>query len=82
MAVKIDWQPPAVQEERKQVKWERIIRHELGDIDGFEVSLQFEADSLRWRIETRAPAAMPAQLVAGSKDRVVGALRAAGKPVL
>jgi len=33
MAVRIQWQPPLVLEERKKFQWEKVIRAELGEID-------------------------------------------------
>jgi hypothetical protein len=33
MAVKIQWQPPLVLEERKKAQWEKIIRYVLGELD-------------------------------------------------
>jgi len=82
MVVNIQWQPPLVLEERKQVQWEKIIRYELGDQDDpLDVSLLFEQESLRWKVETQ-PAAAGAPLAARTRDRVVGALRAHGKPVV
>jgi hypothetical protein len=83
MAVKIQWQPPLVLEERKKAQWERIIRFELGEVeDPPDVSLRFDAESLRWRVDTspHAPAGMPKAAV--SRERVVDALRAHGKPVV
>lgn len=72
MTVTIRWQPPLVPEERKRAKWERIIRHELGEIeDPPEVSLRFEEANLRWKVE--APS---------FRGRLVDALRASGKPVV
>ena len=53
MAVKIEWQPPVVPEERKRAQWEKIIRYELGDVeDPLDVSLRFEEESLRWRVDS------------------------------
>jgi len=81
MAINIQWQPPLVLEERKQAQWEKIIRYELGEVeDPLDVSLRFEADSLRWKVETR-PAPTGARTTP-TRDRVVDALRAAGKPVV
>jgi hypothetical protein len=82
MAVRIRWQQPLVLEERKMAQWERIIRFELGELDDpLEVSLRFERESLRWKVEAQmerrsGPALAP------TRDRVVGALRAAGKPAV
>jgi hypothetical protein len=74
MAVKIEWQPPVVPEERKRAQWEKIIRYELGDVeDPLDVSLRFEEESLRWRVDSLAPQ---------FRGRLVDALRAAGKPVV
>ncbi len=75
MAVKIHWHPPLIPEERKKAQWENIIRFELGErTDALEVGLRFAEDSLRWRLE------MP-EASARYRDRLVGALRACGKPV-
>jgi hypothetical protein len=75
MAVKIEWHPPLVPEERKKAQWENIIRFELGErSDAIEVGLRFAEDRLRWRVETQ-PAFEP------YRGRVVAALRATGKPV-
>jgi len=83
MAVKIQWQPPLVLEERKKAQWEKIIRYELGELDDpLDVSLRFEADSLRWKVETQPARPSGTPLAARSRDRVVDALRAAGKPVV
>jgi hypothetical protein len=83
MAVKIQWQPPLVLEERKKAQWEKIIRVELGELDEpLDVSLRFEAENLRWKVEavSERPSAAPA--ASHTRDRVVDALRAAGKPVV
>ena len=54
MAVRIQWQPPLVLEERKKAQWEKIIRFELGELeDPLDVSLRFDADSLRWKVEAQ-----------------------------
>lgn len=83
MAVRIQWQPPVVLETRKQVQWERIIRYELGEVeDPLEVSLSFEEKNLRWKVDTAVPPASGTTLAARSRERVVGALRAHGKPVV
>jgi hypothetical protein len=82
MAVKIEWQPPLVPEERKRAQWEKIIRNEAGDIDDApQVSLRFEEDSLRWKLDTQAPPSTGTQRSAQFRGRLVDALRAAGKPV-
>ena len=81
MAVRIRWQNPLVLEERKRVQWERIIRSELGELDDpLEVSLRFERESLRWKVEAQTERSSGPAL-APTRDRVVDALRAAGKPV-
>ncbi len=83
MAVKIQWQPPVILEARKQAQWERLIRHELGEIeDPLDVRLSFEEQSLRWKVATAAPQPSGSQLAARSRERVVGALRAHGKPAV
>ena len=83
MAVKIQWQPPLVLEERKMAQWEKIIRFELGELeDALDVSLSFEAESLRWKVDAQPARPSGARLAAHSRDRVVDALRAAGKPVV
>ena len=83
MAVKIQWLPPSMLEERKQAQWERIIRYELGDVsDTLDVSLRFEEDSMRWKVDaSAAPMSSGAMTAAQTRGRVVQALRAAGKPV-
>ena len=82
MAVKIQWQPPLVLEERKKAQWEKIIRYELGELDdSLDVSLRFEAENLRWKVEAQ-PGTSSARSAAHTRDRVVDALRAAGKPVV
>ena len=82
MAVKIEWQPPVVPEERKRAQWEKIIRYELGDLeDPLDVSLRFEEDSLRWKVDALAPQPSGARAAAQARGRLVDALRAAGKPV-
>jgi hypothetical protein len=83
MSVNIQWQPPVVLEERKKAQWEKIIRHELGEIeDPLDVNLSFEAESLRWKVETVPGRSASTRLGASSRDRVVDALRAAGKPAV
>jgi hypothetical protein len=82
MAVKIQWQPPLVLEERKQAQWEKIIRYELGEVsDPLDVSLRFEETSLRWKVDATEPMAAGAPTAAQTRGRLVQALRAAGKPV-
>lgn len=82
MAVKIEWQPPLVPEERKRAQWERIIRHEVGEVEAPpDVSLCFDRASLRWKVDTLAPQASGAQAAAQTRGRLVDALRATGKPV-
>jgi hypothetical protein len=82
MAVKIQWQPPLVLEERKMVQWEKIIRYELGEpADPLDVSLRFEEENLRWKVDASSPSAPRAAALAETRGRVVHALRAAGKPV-
>jgi len=82
MAVKIEWQPPVVPEERKRAQWEKIIRYELGDLeDPLDVSLRFEEDSLRWKVDALAPQPSETQHAAQARGRLVDALRASGKPV-
>ena len=83
MAVVIRWQPPLVLEERKKAQWEKIIRYELGEVeDPLDVSLRFEADNLRWKVEAAPERASSSRTAAHTRDRVVDALRAAGKPVV
>jgi hypothetical protein len=73
MAVKIRWGSLALPEERKRGQWERIIRFELGDgVPDTDVSLRREDEGSRWLVETSLPA---------QRERIVQALRAAGKPV-
>ena len=83
MAVKIQWQPPLMLEERKKAQWEKIIRHELGEVsDPLDVSLRFEEESLRWKVDTSAPTRVSGAITAAqTRGRVVQALRASGKPV-
>jgi hypothetical protein len=82
MTVNIQWQPPLVLEERKQCQWEKIIRSELGETDDpLDVSLRFDGESLRWKVEAMAERPSPASSVALRRTRVVDALRARGKPV-
>jgi hypothetical protein len=81
MAVTIQWQPPLVLEERKQAQWEKIIRQELGEVsDPLDVSLHFEKENLRWKVDATAPKASGTK-TAQTRGRVVQALRATGKPV-
>jgi hypothetical protein len=83
MAVRIRWQHPFVLEERKRAQWERIIRSELGELDDpLEVSLRFEGESLRWKVEARLERPSGPAALAPTRDRVVSALRAAGKPAV
>ena len=82
MAVKISWLPPLVPEERKKAQWENIIRFELGEgIEDLDVSLQFAEERLRWKLDTSGPEALNPDYAATCRDRLVDALRAAGKPV-
>jgi len=82
MAVKIQWQPPLVPEVRKRAQWEKIIRHELGEIeDPLDVSLSFEEDSLRWRVDAQSRQGSGTRAMPEYRGRVVDALRAHGKPV-
>jgi hypothetical protein len=82
MAVKIQWHPPLVPEERKKAQWENIIRFELGEgVDGLDVSLRFAEDRLRWKLDTSGPMASSPDYASGYRGRLVDALRAAGKPV-
>jgi hypothetical protein len=82
MAVKIVWQPPVVPEERNRAQWENIIRLQLGEApEGFDVSLRYEEDRLRWRLDAACPKPQGAAIVAPYRAWLVHALRAAGKPV-
>ena len=84
MAVKIQWQPPLMLEERKKAQWEKIIRHELGEVsDPLDVSLRFEEENLRWKVDASAPPTRASGAITAAQTRagVVQALRAAGKPV-
>jgi hypothetical protein len=82
MAVKIEWQEPLVLELRKMVQWENIIRYELGELEGpLDVSLRFEEEKLRWKVDATSPNPSKAAALAETRGRVVQALRAAGKPV-
>ena len=73
MAVKILWSPAVCPEERKRAQWEHIIRFEVGDDSAdLVVSLRLEQEQSRWQIETPVEA---------RRERIVQALRAAGKPV-
>jgi hypothetical protein len=79
MAVRISWLPPLVPEERKKAQWENIIRFELGEGSGdLDVKLQYAEERLRWKLDT---AAASPDYAAAHRDRLVDALRAAGKPV-
>lgn len=72
MAVKILWSSSVFPEERKRAQWERIIRFEVGEaVPDLDVSLELKEDHLGWRVET--PGAL-------YRERIVQALRAAGKP--
>jgi hypothetical protein len=82
MAVKILWHPPLVPEERKKAQWENIIRFEVGEgVEDLDVSLRFAQERLRWRLDTSGPEASSASFNEAYRDRLVDALRAAGKPV-
>jgi hypothetical protein len=82
MAVRIEWQPPLVPEERKRAQWEKIIRYEVGEVDyPLDVSLRFEEDSMRWKVDALSPQASGAKQAAQYRGRLVDALCAAGKPV-
>ena len=83
MAVRIQWQPPLVLEERKKSQWEKIIRSELGEPeDPLDVSLRFDAEGMRWKVEAVPERSSAASSAAHTRARVVDALRAAGKPVV
>jgi hypothetical protein len=72
MAVKILWSSTQFPEERKRKQWERIIRFEVGEAEpDFDVSLHLKENHLAWTVETAA---------AAYRERIVRALRAAGKP--
>jgi hypothetical protein len=72
MAVKILWSSTPCPEERKRKQWERIIRFEVGEpVPDLDVSLRLKEDHLGWTVETPASA---------YRERIVQALRAAGKP--
>jgi hypothetical protein len=82
MGVTIQWQPPLVLEERKKAQWEKIIRLELGEVsDPLDVSLRFEEENLRWKVDATASKASGSTTAAQTRGRVVQALRASGKPV-
>jgi len=82
MGMRIVWEPPLVPEERKKIQWETIIRFQAGDaLDGVDVSLRYDEDRLRWRLDAGAPGSAPLPHLAVFRDRIVDALRAAGKPV-
>ncbi len=83
MAVKIQWQPPLVLEERKKAQWEKIIRYELGEISdaaGRQPPLRGREPALEGG-RLGAHQASGATTAAQTRGRVVQALRAAGKPV-
>jgi hypothetical protein len=83
MAVRIEWKPPVVLEERKRVKWERIIRSELTQThDPIDVSLCFESNDIGWRVETQPAELSRAKVAALWRTRLIAVLRAAGKPVI
>lgn len=72
MAVKILWSSTSFPEERKRNQWERIIRFEVGEaVSDLDVSLRLKEDNLGWTVETPLPV---------YRERIVHALRAAGKP--
>lgn len=72
MTVKILWSSALRPEERKRCEWERIIRFEVGESPSdLAVSLRAKEDALGWTVETPSPA---------HRERIVHALRAAGKP--
>ena len=57
--------------------------HVLGEVeDPPDVSLRFDAESLRWKVDTlpHQPSGMPK--ASESRERVVDALRAHGKPAI
>jgi len=82
MAMRIVWEPPLVPEERKKTQWENIIRFQAGDaLEGVDLSLRYDASRLRWRLDTAAVGRNAPAHVALFRDRIVDALRAAGKPV-
>ena len=83
MSVNISWQPPLLLEARKQAQWECTIDRAVGNVEGsLYLNMQYEADEMRWRVHAWAP--QPAQLreAARSREHVVEALRARGKPVV
>jgi hypothetical protein len=82
MSVNIQWQPPLMLEERKMAQWEKIIRFELGEVsDPLDVSIHFEEENLRWKVDATAPKSSGLAMAAQTRGRVVQALRATGKPV-
>jgi len=82
MALRIVWHPPLVPEERNKAHWENIIRFELGEaLEGFDVSLRYEAERLRWHLDAAPPEPEAAAMAAVYRARLVEALRAEGKPV-
>jgi hypothetical protein len=77
MAMRILWLSPVVPEERKKAQWENIIRFELGEaVEGIDVTLKYAEEHHRWRVD----AGPDAHCVPAYRERLVDALRAAGKP--
>ena len=82
MGMNIVWEPPLIPEERKKAQWENIIRFQAGDaLEGVDLSLRYDAERLRWRLDAGAAGAASPPHVAVFRSRIVDALRAAGKPV-
>jgi hypothetical protein len=82
MAVRIQWHPPLVPEERKKAQWENIIRFELGEgVEDLDVSLRFAEERLRWKLEASGKENLRPEHAAACRGRLVDALRAAGKAV-
>lgn len=71
MAVKILWASGATPEVRKRKEWERIIRFEVGEGRDLDVTLHLKGESHLWHVGAAEPA---------YRQRIVQALRAAGKP--
>lgn len=71
MAVKILWTTGPTPEMRKRVEWERIIRFEVGEGPDLDVTLELKDESHHWHVGAVEPL---------YRQRIVQALRAAGKP--
>jgi hypothetical protein len=74
--------PPLIPEEGNRAQWENIIRLQVGEaLEGFDVSLRYHEECLRWRLKAAGTEPRAAAMAAAYRARLVDALCTAGKPV-